>query len=89
MHLRYFAFVFLAAMSGPTLAQTPAPTTTSPSDGRAVEAPKPQMIKKTVCRRVDVEQDTGSRIGSAPRVCKVIEVPAPAAGSTKPERGLR
>lgn len=40
------------------------------------------MIKKTVCERVVIEETTGSRLGSAPKKCRTIEVPAPAAGAS-------
>jgi hypothetical protein len=36
------------------------------------------MIKKTICERVVIEETTGSRLGSAPKKCRTIEVPAPA-----------
>jgi hypothetical protein len=39
------------------------------------------MVKKIICERVDVEETTGSRLGSAPKVCKTVEVPAPKGGA--------
>jgi len=42
---------------------------------------KPQMVKKVVCTRVDNEETTGSRLGSAPKVCKTVEVPVRSGGS--------
>jgi hypothetical protein len=45
-------------------------------------AAKPQTVKKVVCKRVSQEETTGSRLGSAPKVCKTVEVPVKG-GSTK------
>jgi hypothetical protein len=82
------ALAIAGAMSVPALAQT-APAQPAP-------AAKPQTVKKVVCQRIDDEETTGSRLGSAPKVCKTVEVPAPqggsasgsaAPGSASPERG--
>ena len=84
MHKSLVVLAILSAMSVPAAAQT------APSN--PAQPAKPQTVKKVVCHRVDVEQDTGSRLGSAPKVCKTIEVPAPANGSTGApgtERGSR
>ena len=67
------ALAIAGAMSVPAAAQT-AP------HANHVEAPKPQTVKKVVCERVDVEETTGSRLGSAPKKCKTVEVPAPRSG---------
>ena len=72
------ALVVLAifsTMSAPAVAQN-MPVNT----GDANAAPKAQTIKKKVCQRVDDEETTGSRLGSAPVVCKIVEVPAPKGG---------
>ncbi|MEO8454979.1 MAG: hypothetical protein ABI454_07455 [Sphingomicrobium sp.] len=58
----------------------PAAAQTAPAANQAQPA-KPQTIKKVVCQRVDVEETTGSRLGSAPKVCKTVEVPAPRGGT--------
>jgi CDP-diacylglycerol pyrophosphatase len=52
----------------------PAAAQTAPAANQAQPA-RPQTVKKIVCQRVDVEETTGSRLGSAPRVCKTVEVP--------------
>lgn len=62
------ALMFLGAMSAPAWGQS----THHPGD---VEATKPQTVKKVVCERVDVEETTGSRLGSAPKRCKTVLVP--------------
>lgn len=86
MTLRLIGLVLLGAASVPTLAQAPAPAATSAPGSSATSEAKPKMVKKTICRRVDVEETTGSRLGSAPKVCTTVEVPArPGQG----ERGLR
>lgn len=65
--LPVFAILMLAA--SPALAQS------TPADGEP--ATKGNTVKKTVCQRIEVEGETGSRLGSATKVCKTIEVPAP------------
>jgi hypothetical protein len=56
------------AMSVPAVAQT-TPAANQPQPAR------PQTVKKVVCQRVDDEETTGSRLGSAPKACKTVEVP--------------
>lgn len=93
MRLSVIVLALAGAASAPAIGQTPprpAPTV-NPAHPDA-EAAKPQTVKKTVCRRVVEEETTGSRVGPAPKVCKTIEVPAPANGSTGApgtERGSR
>lgn len=52
----------------------PATAQTAPAADQAQSA-RPQTVKKVVCQRVDDEETTGSRLGSAPKVCKTVEVP--------------
>jgi hypothetical protein len=59
----------------------PAATQTAPAANQAQPA-RPQTIKKVVCQRVDVEETTGSRLGSAPKVCKTVEVPVARGGTS-------
>jgi hypothetical protein len=78
MHKSLVALVIFSAMSGPAAAQTaPAANATQPA--------KPQTVKKVVCHRVDVEETTGSHLGSAPRVCKTVEVPVRGGSATSQE----
>lgn len=44
-----------------------------------------KSVTKVVCERVSVEETTGSRLGSAPKVCKKVEVPADAANKKSHE----
>lgn len=83
----------LGAANGSAFAQVqpqpqpaPAPTAAPVVAPIVAPAPKPQTMKKVVCQRVDNEETTGSRLGSAPKVCKTVEVPVPA---SKGERGQR
>ena len=69
MYKPLVALAIFSAMSAPAAAQTAPPA--SPT-----QSAKPQTVKKVVCQRVDVEETTGSRLGSAPKVCKTVEVPA-------------
>jgi len=75
--LPVFAILMLAA--SPALAQS------VPADSEP--AAQGKTVKKTVCQRIEVEGETGSRLGSATKVCKTIEVPAPtdkdASGETR------
>lgn len=87
MRKSLFALAIVGIVSGPALAQT--------APGQPVQTPKPQTVKKTVCQRVDDEETTGSRLGSAPKVCKTIEVPVRGGAASDerapapvPERGL-
>jgi hypothetical protein len=77
MHKSLVVLAILSAMSVPAAAQT------APSN--PAQPAKPQTVKKVVCHRVDVEQDTGSRLGSAPKVCKTVEVPVAGGGSNGQE----
>jgi hypothetical protein len=67
MHKSLVVLAIFGTMSVPATAQTAPSAPAQPA--------KPQTVKKVVCHRVDVEQDTGSRLGSAPKVCKTVEVP--------------
>jgi hypothetical protein len=73
MHKSLVVLAIFSTMSVPAAAQT-APT------ANQVQNAKPQTAKKIVCKRVDDEETTGSRLSSAPKVCKAVEVPAPAGG---------
>jgi len=65
----------LSALAILMLAASPVHAQTVPSGPEP--AAKAKTVKKTVCQRIEVEGETGSRLGSATRVCKTIEVPAP------------
>ena len=67
----YKSLVVLAIFSTMSI---PAAAQTAPAANPA-QAAKPQTVKKVVCQRVDEEETTGSRLGSAPKVCKTVEVP--------------
>lgn len=69
------ALAIAGAMSVPAAAQTMSQPTQP-------QAAKPQTVKKVVCTRVDDEETTGSRLGSAPKKCKTVEVPAPRGGGS-------
>ena len=90
----------VALLSVPAAGQTaqPAPATApvavTPAPVAVTPAAKPQTVLKTICRRVDDEETTGSRVGPAPKVCKTVEVPVKGGSSSSekapasaPERG--
>jgi hypothetical protein len=69
------------------IAGAPALAQTAPTAGEAPGA-KPKMVKKLVCKRVEEEMGTGSRLGAQSKVCREVEVPAPAdkeTGSSDPD----
>lgn len=55
-------------------------TTTAPAMAQATPQPAPaqkaETVTKVVCERVRFEESTGSRLGSAPKKCKKVEVRA-------------
>jgi hypothetical protein len=67
--------------AAPALAQTAPNTSAVPADPAtstaSTPAPiaKPKTVTKIVCERVDVEATSGSRLSSAPKICKKVEVP--------------
>ena len=83
MHKALVSLAVLSALVSPAAAQTaPPPPAPGASASPAYAAPAPKTVKKTVCERVVIEETTGSRLGSAPKRCRTIEVPAPAGGSS-------
>ena len=60
-------FAVFALAAAPAVAQAAQP--------QPANAEK-KLVTKLVCERVSAEETTGSRLGSAPKVCKKVEVPA-------------
>ena len=81
MYKSLIALVVFGAISAPAVAQNAPQMPAAPPAPEAAPA-KPKMVKKTVCHRVVIEETTGSRLGSAPKVCKTVEVPAGGAGTS-------
>lgn len=81
--------VATCGLSVPAMAQTtPQQPAVQASAGQTAQAAQPKMVQKQVCEKVAVERSTGSRLNSTTRICKIIEVPAPAtAGQPTPEMG--
>ena len=80
---KVLAFVAMSSLAAPALAQPASVSAGAGTSQPAAEA-QPKMIKKKVCERVDNEETTGSRLSAAPKVCKIVTVPADQA---KEERG--
>lgn len=83
----------LCALAIVTVLSSPAVAQNAPVG--PVQTSKPQTVKKVVCERLDAEETTGSRLGSAPKVCKTIEVPVKGGAASDqrapapiPERGF-
>lgn len=66
--------MFLPAFAIFALAATPATAQTVPS--QTVPEAKVKTVKKKVCQTITADRDTGSRLGSSTKVCKIVEVPA-------------
>jgi len=62
-----FAILGTAA-AVPAIAQTNAPSQPAPVGAQKTET-------KVVCEKVTAEQETGSRLGAATKVCRKVEVP--------------
>jgi len=65
------ALTMVGTATGPAIAQA------APAANEAQEA-KAKTIKKVVCKRVEEELGTGSRLGTQSKICREVEVPAPA-----------
>ena len=62
------AIAILAVAAAPAMAQT------APSEPAAET--KVKMVKKKVCQTIKADRDTGLRLASTSKVCKIVEVPA-------------
>ena len=60
-------FVVVALTAAPAFAQT------APVQPNA--APQVKTVKKKVCKRIETDQVSGSRLGSTSKICREIEVP--------------
>ena len=82
MHKSLVSLAVLSAFVSPAAAQTAPPEAPAATVAQPAPAAAPKTVKKVVCQRVVIEETTGSRLGSAPKRCRTIEVPAPAGGSS-------
>ena len=74
MRMFLIAFGVFALSASPSVAQN-APAQTE-------QEPAVKMVKKTVCKRVEADGETGSRLGSTTKVCREVEVPADSKSKT-------
>jgi hypothetical protein len=79
------AFGLFAA---PAMAQV-APAPQDQAQAQAAPAEKPKTVKKTVCKNVEEERSIGSRLAPTTKICRVVEVPAPAAKTAPQANGAR
>lgn len=70
-------FALFAVTAAPAVAQNAAVP-------QQPAAEKQKTVTKVVCERRSVEEETGSRLRAAPKVCKKVQVPVGAADS-KPQ----
>ena len=68
MRKSLFLLIGFAVSAAPAAAQTAPSKQPLPTEAKTVT--------KIVCKRSDAEETTGSRLGSAPKVCKKVQVPA-------------
>lgn len=87
MYKSLVALAVLSVLATPATAQTAAPQAPVAVVAQPAPAAAPKTVKKVVCQRVVIEETTGSRLGSAPKRCRTIEVPAPAGGSNRAPKG--
>lgn len=77
MRKSLFLLVCFAVGSTSAAAQTASSQQSLPTEAKTVT--------KIVCKRSDVEETTGSRLSSAPKVCKKVQVPAEGADKKRNE----
>lgn len=78
----------LALVAAPAVAQT-APAAPAQTQAQASQVEAPKMVKKTICKKIEESQTTGSRLGSTTKVCKTVEVPATEADKGQAPHGTR
>lgn len=72
--------MFLVALGVFALSATPSVAQTAPVQPE--QEPAVKMVKKTVCKRIESDGETGSRLGSTSKVCREVEVPADSKGKS-------
>ena len=72
--------MFLVAIGVFALSASPSVAQTDPV--QPGQEPAVKMVKKTVCKRIETDGETGSRLGSTTKVCREVEVPADSKGKT-------
>ena len=69
--------MYLVALGVFALSATPSVAQTAPVQPGE---PAVKMVKKTVCKRIETDGETGSRLGSTSKICREVEVPADSKG---------
>jgi hypothetical protein len=83
MHKSLIALAVSGVIASQTWAQAAPQAQPSASPvGQLAPASAAPTVKKLVCQRVVIEETTGSRLGTAPKRCRMIDVPAPAGGGS-------
>ena len=81
MHKSLVALAVSGVIATQAVAQA-APQAQASATAQPAPAAAAPMVKKIVCQRVVVEETTGSRLGTAPKRCRTIDVPAPSGGGS-------
>ncbi len=90
MQKMLFIGAALALVAAPAVAQTaPAAPAQTQAQAQASQVEAPKMVKKTICKKIEESQTTGSRLGSTTKVCKTVEVPATEADKGQAPHGTR
>lgn len=67
---------FLPTLAILALASTPAIAQSAPPQPAPATASEQKTVKKVVCKRIETDQVSGSRLGSTSKICREVEVPA-------------
>lgn len=76
MHKSLVSLAVLSVLASPAVSQTAPPAAAAAATLPQAPPAATPMVKKIVCERVVIEETTGSRLGTAPKRCRTIEVPA-------------
>ncbi|MBA3578279.1 MAG: hypothetical protein H0W39_11855 [Sphingomonas sp.] len=66
----------LPALAIVALASTSAIAQSAPPQPAPAAAAEQKIVKKIVCKRIETDQVSGSRLGSTSKICREVEVPA-------------
>jgi hypothetical protein len=75
MHKLLLTAAVFGMTAVPAIAQTAQAADNQP---QAASTEKAKTVKKVVCRDVDEERSIGSRLAATTKICRTVEVPAPA-----------
>ena len=86
MQKMLFMAAAVALGAAPAIAQG---TTGTANVAQTEQVEKQKTVTKVVCKRIEETQTTGSRLGSAQKVCKKVDVPVTEADTGQAPHGTR